>query len=288
MKIPGLRNKLNPQWKFSQEGNLWKFVFAGRKIIAGETRDIENKLLYLFTIDVETGKSYLKNFRFEEGNYWISIEGANDKFIFLNRYQSPELPFHKNIIAIDLKTGDKIWENTECRYYFSTNDAIYGFRSKYESYEYYRINTADGTSSLIPDEEASEVINLKEKSDEDLYSEFYDYPKPHSLYPAGENAERIFTKETGNTKNLGEIEYVVKNNLIFFNYYSEAGKSAGNEKTSYKNIFCIYNLDKMKKEFENVLNENTSYNVPDNFFIKNDYLYYLKEKKEIAAIKINS
>ncbi|MDD5361565.1 MAG: DUF4905 domain-containing protein [Ignavibacteria bacterium] len=287
MRIPGIRNKLSPQWKFSQKGNLWKFVFAGKKIIAGETRDIENKLLYLFTIDVETGNSYLKNFLFEEGNYWISIEGANEKFVFLNRYMSPELPFHKNIIAVDLKTGKKIWENTECQYYFSTNDVIYGLQSKFESYEYFRINMSDGTSSPVPEDEVSEVINLKEKSDEDLYNEFYDYPKPHSLYPAGENAASIFSKEFGNTKNAGEIEYVAKNNLLFFNYYSESEKSISGAKTSYKNIFCIYNLDSMKKEFEIVLNENTNYNVPDNFFIKDDYLYYLKEKKEISAIKIN-
>jgi len=218
MKIFGKKNKLQPDWKFSQKGNLWKFVFAGGKIIAGETRDTENKLLYLFTLDTETGECFLKNFLFEDGNYWLSIEGANDRYVFLNRYQNPELPYHKNIIALDIKSGNKIWENEECQYYFSTKDEIYGYRSKFESFEYFRINLSDGSSSPVPDEKVSEIMHLKQKTDEDSFNEYYDYPKPHSIYPADENTLRIFSEETGNLKNTGEIEYVIRKNLLFFNY----------------------------------------------------------------------
>ncbi len=284
MSIFSKKYKLSPDWKFSQNGNLWKFIFAGKSTIVGETRDIEKKLLYFFCLDAATGKQHLRNFLFEDGNYWISTEGANENTLFVSRFQSPELPYPKNIIALDLKTGKKLWENEDYVFHFCTDEKIYGIRTSGGKISYAEIDRADGSARILNDAETSELSGMKAKSDADLYTEYYDYPKPNSAYPAGSAAENIFRAETSGKIQAGEIEYITAGNLLLFNYYHESGPVPGTDRRVYKNVFCIYDSEKEEKLFEDVLNENSNYSVPDNFFMKDGRVYYLKGRNELLSI----
>lgn len=278
--------KIKPEWIFNQSGNLWKFIFGGKDFIAGETRDLEAKKLYLFTLEIRTGKKYLKDFLFEDGNYWISIEGASSKILYLHRFEKPELPYHKNIIAIDLKTGKTLWENKDYQYFFSTEDKLFGIKAKFEKADLVEINITDGkVIRMISEEEYSAVLDMKRKTDDDLYTEYYDYPKPVSQFAPESKTGKIITEEAKNAE--GEIEYIHKNGKLFFNYYIPAEVNIKDlTRKFYKNIFCIYDVESGKKLYDDVLNNNSSFSVPDNFFCKDDYLYYLREKKDIVAIKI--
>jgi hypothetical protein len=282
------KNKIKPVWKFSQKGNLWKFIFAGEKYIVGETRDIPNKTLYLFTILIEDGKKILSDFKFDGGNYWITIEAANENTIFLSRFENPELPYPKDIIAIDIKTGKIKWENNEYVFYFCTESLLYGYKRKFETVEYVKLNIDSGkVDKLIPESENSLVTELKEKSDDDLYSEFYDYPRPVSVYPPDDVSAELIKKETEGKDVSCDIEYIVKNNKLFFNYYVKTTPDIKDlTRILFKNIFCIYDIFRGSKIFEEILNAKSSYNVPDNFFAKGNRVFYLVEKKELKAILI--
>jgi hypothetical protein len=278
--------RIKPEWVFNQNGNLWRFVFGGKEFIAGETRDLEEKKLYLFTFDVQTGKEFLKNFLFEDGNYWISIEGATTEILYLHRFEKPELPYHKNIIAIDIRTGNRLWENEDYQYYFSTEDKLFGIKQKFEKAELVEIDVTDGrVIREISEEEYAEILEMKRKSDDDLYTEFYNYPKSVSQHPPDEIAGEIICKTVTNAE--GEIEYIIKDGKLFFNYYKPADIDTRDiTRKYYKNIFCIYDVLSGEKQYEDILNERSSFNVPDNFFCKDNFLYYLREKKDIVAIKL--
>jgi hypothetical protein len=278
--------KIKPEWVFNQKGNLWKFVFGGKEFIAGETRDLEEKKLYLFTLEIQTGKRLLKEFSFEDGNYWVSIEGASSKILYLHRFEKPELPYHKNIIALDLKSGRKLWENEEYQFYFSTEETLFGVKQKFEKADLVEINITDGkVLRQIPEEEYAAILDMKRKSDDDLYTEYYDYPKSVSLYPPYDYAGEIIRAAITNAE--GEIEYILKDGKLFFNYYKPGDINIKDiTQKHYKNIFCIFDVTTGEKLYEDVLNERSSFNVPDNFFCKDNFLYYLREKKDIVAIKL--
>jgi hypothetical protein len=280
------RNKIKPLWKFSQKGNLWKFVFAGNKYIVGETRDITDKTLYLFSIRISDGRKILTDFKFDNGNYWISVEAANEKFIFLSRFENPELPYPKNIISLDIETGEYLWENSDYMFYFCTENILYGYKRKFETVEYAELDPATGlVIRVIPENENPAVSELKTKSDEDLLSEFCDYPKSKSLHPADPPAAELIESETKGKDINGEIEYILKKGKLIFNYYVKTAPDMKDiTRDSWKNIFCIYDIEQRKKIFEETLNERSSYNVPDNFFSRGDYLFYLVGKNELKAI----
>lgn len=280
------KNKIKPAWIFNQKGNLWKFIFGGNDFIVGETRDIDKKLLYLFTIDINSGKKLLTDFLFEEGNYWVSIEGASPKIIYLNRFENPELPYHKNIIAIDIFNGNKIWENEEYQFFFSTEDNIFGIKQKFDKPEIVEINNLNGSVlKVFKEDEYVSLLDLKRKSDKDLYSEFYDYPKSINQFPVDNHLKEILQKETVDSN--GDIEYIIKNDNLFFNYYRYSSTDTKDiSRKYYKNTFCVFNTKTGEKIYQDTLNEKSGFNVPDNFFSKDKHVYYLREKKDLVALKI--
>jgi hypothetical protein len=282
------RNKKNikPEWFFSQTGNLWRFIFGGDNIIVGETRDLKERKVYFFTVDIKSGKTLLKDFLFEDGNYWISIEGATSDIVFLHRYEKPELPYHKNIIALDIRTGNKLWENDYYLYLFNTKSKLYAYKQKFESTDIVELNMNDGSViRKFAEDENTNIHKIREAND-DLFLEFTDYPVKLEN-SCNENILSITKEETGNNKIKGNIEYIVKNNLLIFNYYVSSGIDLNDiNRNIYENRFCIYDLNSGEKIFSDILNKKSMYDVPDNFFVKDNFLFYLREKKEIVAIKI--
>ena len=282
------KNKIKPLWTFSQKGNLWRFFFAGSNIIIGETRDIESKIVYFFSLDVNTGKAFIKNFRFEKEDYWISIEGLNERLFFLHRFERPDLPHHKGIIALDNFSGEKLWENNEYLYLFCTNDSLYAYREKFEGKEIVELNINTGElMKTFEQEEHDKIYNLRDKTLEESTYEKYNYPKPFNIENIPDALNKIFNIELNKTDTAGKLEYISKDDYLIFNYYlNKAADMKSTDKKSYENRFCIYKTNGAEKIYKDTLNESSAYNVPDNFFIKDDNLYYLKEKKELIAINL--
>ena len=66
---------------------------------------------------------------------------------------------------------------------------------------------------------------------------------------------------------------------MLFNYYINKEVNLKNiTANSYQNIFCIYNKPNNKLVYKSILNEETSYEVPDSFFVKKDFVFFLREK----------
>ena len=290
MKLFGKRkntNTLNPLWKFSQKGNLWRFFFAGKNMIVGETRDNEAKVVYFFSLDVSKGKTFLKNHRLKNEDYWISIEGLNKKICFLHRFEKPDLPQHKSIIALDIFSGKKLWENNEYLYFFNTDQSLYAYKEKFESKEIVELNVNNGmVLNTFDENEHDEIYKIRNDSYSEQSSEKYNYPIPFSKEETPEDIPKIFKKEITLANSEGKIEYIIKDDYLMFNYYEKISLPNGVSKKTYKNKFCIYNIFNGEKLYKDIMNRTSSYNVPDNFFVKDDNLYYLREKKELIAINL--
>jgi hypothetical protein len=278
------KNKLSPHWIFSQSGNLWRFVFAGNDIIVGETRDIDQRLLYLFSLNILTGEVFLKDYMFEDGNYWISIESGNPDTIFLNRYKQPDLPYHKNIVALDIKTGNKKWENEEYLYFHHTENEVYAYKQLFEDSEFVRLDISTGKCIEILDaNKKNNVYKIRDDDDDILYKDVL-YADELSSNNSNGNIRHIIKKEVKNTNEGGHIEYIIYKNFLIFNYYEKVFDK--NKQLSLENRIRIFDILTEKRLYADILNQNSAYKVPDNFLVYKNVLLYLRNKKEIVAIKL--
>ncbi len=279
------KKKVKHFWTFSQAGNIWRFIFGGDKYIIGETRNTKDKKLYFFSLGYKTGKVFLKDFTFENDNFWVSIEGATENLFFIGRFEKPEIPYQKSIIALDIETGQKIWENKNYSYLFNTEKLLYGINRKFDSNDIVEIDLKTGeVLKQITENEQPQIYNLRNRN-EDILFENSNYPVVYKKETSEKNVDNILEKYL-EMENAQNIEYILSEHLLIFNYYIKLQNNLGGE-NNFINKFAIYDLAKSDLLFEEVLNKETRYCVPDNFFIKDNFLFYLKEKISLNCIKLN-
>lgn len=277
-----MKEKLKPIWRFSQTGNLWSIYNAGKNYITGETRDKSKKLPYFFTIESRTGKVLLKNFILDEQDSFISSIAASEKYLFLSRLISTEMPIHKGIIAIDILTGAKVWENDDYEYMFHTSDSVYTKKTEFENIKYQKLDINFG--NVIEHYKETDTLTLFEirnKSIERDLEEEKNFPLYNIEYASPEAID-IFKEKINDLSEFDNIEFIEQNDILIFTYHRK--KSDNNFQIS----ICIYNKITGEKLFEEKIYNKAPSVYPDNFFIVDNFLYYIKEKKELVAIKLNS
>jgi len=289
MKLFRNKKKLKPLWKFSQKGNLWRFYFGGNEFIAGETRDMDSKKVYLFSLNYRTGEIYLKDFIYDEGNYLTTVENATERFILISRFERPEMPVHKGITALDIKTGEIIWQIEKNEYLFHTDERLFAYQQRFEDTVLFEYELETGNMvKEIPNEIHKEIYALRDESSEDLFNETYNYPRLLSEGDFSSYAKNLLEIEFKDIKTFSEPEAIKRDNYLIFNFYEDRGINLKDlNQKNLKNILRIYDKVKAELLYEDVLNETCRYNVPDNFFFKDNYLFYLKEKQELISININ-
>ncbi|MCX7832731.1 MAG: DUF4905 domain-containing protein [Ignavibacteria bacterium] len=276
-----MKKTLKPLWRFSQKGNLWSIYNAGNNYVTGETRDYENKIPHFFTIESKTGKVVLKNFVYDKNDSLLSSIAASEKYLFLSRLISTEAPIHKGIIAIDLLTGEKVWENNEYEYMFHTTDSIYSKKTEFENIKYQKLDINSGEIvENYHENNTSTLFEIRNKTFEKDLEVEKNFPLFNKDF-ATDSAKEIFKYELeDNQKN--EVEFIETEKILIFTY---SKKSIDN---FYQIYLCIYDKINHKKIFEEKIYNKAPLVFPDNFFIVENLLYYIKEKKELVAIKLNS
>ncbi len=279
-------NLLKPSWSFSQQGNLWRIFITSNDILIGETRNLEEKIVYFFSLNLENGEHYLKNYLFEEGNYWISIEGYNSGNIFLHRFENPNLPDHKGIIDIDIRTGEVKWENKNMLYFFNSENEIYGYKQQFESFKYFNLGLENGLLlNEVSQENLTALFELRQNTSDGLYLNNY-YTDNFDLTQIDSSLSRILNLEINNKDIYGEVEYIQFDKYFIFNYHIKKINLKDLNNVYLENILCIYDVENKTKVYSDILNKNARFNVPDSYFVHKDYLIYVKEKKEIITIKL--
>ncbi len=280
----GQKYKIN--WKFSQRGNIWKIKFAGDSVICGETRVANSNEIYLYAVDIESGRCLLNNFVYEKNNFWITLEDASPGYMFLSRLEKPGMPNNRGIIALD-HSGKKIWENEELEFLYYTDDSVVAYLQNFDLLELYslKIQTGEILKKFAPDEN-KEIFDIREKTVSERYDEINDYPVSYGQYSDSPLAE-IFENEIKENIAESKPEYIERDEIVIFNYYKDLGNDIKDiTRKNYTNIICIYDRNTKKMLYRDILNESTSYRVPDNFFTKNGSLFYIREKKELINIKL--
>jgi hypothetical protein len=283
------KNKLKPYISFSQKGNIWRLYFSNEDIIFCETRDMNSKEVFFASINYKTKQIYLSNFQLTE-KWWISVEGITDKTVYFNRFKTPELPEHLGIISVDAKTGKIKWENEDLTFLFAEANDVYAYREQFEREIFYKLNADDGSIEETYEDEkiADSLLELKKFNEERIFTGFL-YPviyvKGNEVTPQIEN---YLHEKFKDVNYQGEIEYLDYGNLLIYNFHEDRGINP-KDLTVHNliNKLEIFDFDTKKIIHTEILNTDSVNYVPDSFFMKDGFLFYIREKKELISIDLS-
>ncbi len=277
--------KIKKLYSFTNKRQIWRLLPAGENIII-EERDPEKKEAFFNCIEMETGKVIFKNLQLEE-KFWIGIEKISCGIILFHKYEKPDLPRHKGILAFNIETKNVLWENPDLNYLFVYDQKVYCYRDKFEGRLFFTLDIKTG--SLL-DELGSDVNGLNKLREklinEDEYSD-YSFPEIFFNKKNSDVVNRVIQNLEEEYVITGPIEIIEKDSLIFISYF-EVFKDG-----LLKNFFNVIEIDNKKFIFKETLNSSTKTIIPDTFFIKftnngleGGLIFLLEEKLKLVVCLI--
>lgn len=272
-------SRIQKLFSFNQGRNIWRIIITDLNQIVIEERDIQNKEVFFSCINRITGEFYWKDKSFLNEKFWIGIEATKSRYLVLHQFEKPDMPNHKKIINVDLITGDILWVNDDLTYYDMDEDFIYGFAPKFEDKEFYQLSIEDGTikNNLGNEEQSKPVLNSISEKD---YSR-YTFTEMMSESTSSNEVKELATKIIGENFYFNFCEYIDKGNILIFNYYDKIAPQ------SLINRLVIYDKSEEKPILIETLNSSTPAPLPDSFFMYDDDLYFVKDKIELVAYRLN-
>jgi hypothetical protein len=283
--FPLIRSKqLKPIWEFSTGVLIWRIFNSSHNTIIGETRNQEAKSTSFFCVDARTGKSLWKDIEFDEP-WWIGIEKVYDKWIILHRFARPDMPEHRGIHMVELATGKLLWRNDDLTYWFVHDQKLYAYKYIFEKRLGYEIDINTGT---VLNEYADTLDSLHELRRQILQEESDGMQGTEllELYNQEQIDSEVATsirQITGGNALEGRIEYLLRSNILLVSYYRKENSSAS---STLENIFTVYDTERRKKRFSEIIVKGVQAPSPDTFFVKDEFVYFIKNQNTLTALRL--
>lgn len=250
---------LKELYKYDKGRQIFRLVPTETNKLVIEERDRLKKEAFFSCLEIKSGKKIFQDFQFEE-KFWIGIEKIYKDVIFFHKFERPDLPNHKGIIAFDIKSQTTLWENPY-KFLFTSDDKVVFMSDDYGVKSLFMVDYLSGEMESLADE----FMNLNPQKED--FSD-YIYPKKVITDDVLNSAHPKLRKKISSYLIKDYINFVQKDDLSFysFNYINKYGK--------FDNLFWAVNLNG-NIILEELLNRDSEKLEPESFFIKDDLLFLL-------------
>jgi hypothetical protein len=267
--------KLKEIYSFSNKRQIWRLIPAGDNLII-EERHAGTREVFFSCINLHTGKILFRDYQPVE-KFWIGIEAVHQDVVYFHKFAKPDMPGHKEIIAVDLNSLETLWSTSRYSFLFAYEGKIYSFINQFEGKKYFILDYKTGEIIQSFNDKDLDINELRYRSYDNTFFEDAFFPE---LCIPGDNTIAILSKKI-DLPLAGRVECVKKDGYLFANYHLDAGKGI------LKNIFSVVEIGSEMVIFKQVLIDKTEKFVPENFFIKGDKLFLIKEKSILLVYLIN-
>ena len=262
--------KLKKLYKHDRGRQIFRILPTDSNKLILEERDREKKEAFFSCFDINTGKKLFQDFQLDE-KYWIGIQMIYKDIILFHRFERPDLPKHKGIIAFDINTKKVIWENQNSFLFVSDDKAIF-FTEQFGIRKYFSIDCLSGKieEDLTEIEKLTSVIENYDN---------YQFSKKITQSEFELMIDSKFKKKICNYLIKEDINFVKKDGIIFFSFHII------HKKSKFDNLF--FAIDQYGKIIlEETLNKGTDKIEPESFFIKDNFLFLLFGSSGFGVYKI--
>lgn len=272
--------KIIPRYVFTNDRQLWRILISESNKVIIEDRDSEHKQVYFNCLEAQTGHELFRNFQMEE-KFWIGIEAIYKDIIYFHKFAKPDMPGHKEIIAFDILSQQVLWQNDKYAFLFIYDDKVYTYKQKFEGRNFFALDYLSGEEledlgdNNFAINQIRDQINVEEQYKDYLFPNIFRNDTNIDI-----DTKQIILDFSEGFEIQGNIEFVRYKDILLFNYYAKAS-----EKQSI-NRFIAVDTNTKEKVFEEILNLSANAYVPDSFFMKDNLIFLLKEKRELYVFAI--
>ncbi len=273
-----------PEWSYTSTGRIWRLLFSDTGRIIGESRNPDLKQASFFCVDEKTGQNLWENLTMQEP-WWVGMESVQKDVLLLHEFAKPDLPEHKVIKAYDVESARLLWHNQEMTYWFGYQNSVYAYKTLFERRIGYSLDLRSGEVAKEYDDtfEGLEQVRSLAQSEDRL--EDYRFPQIFGPHTADPRSTAVIERVTKRDRIMGDVEFVREKEYLLFNYHVPE-KTSRPEAVSLENHLEIVEVEKNEKVFSELLTRGAKSPVPDSFFVKGDFVYYVKDEHTLSALRL--
>ncbi len=272
--------KLQKLYSYNNEKQIWRIIpTVSNKIVVEERTP--DKQVFFSCFHMNNGQKIFCDFQLDE-KYWIGIEAIHNDIIFFHKYEKPDMPAHKGIIAVDINSQQELWRNEDYYFSFIGEEKIFCIRQLFESREYFAVNLLSG--ELVDEPQIVRHIIEEKKLLTENELNYDSYKFPQKWFP-NESVSLINDEKLNDLLSdesvVGNIEFITFNESLLISY-NVLGKN-----NLFTNNFKMIDLTTGEINYATTLADNWKTMLSDSFFIKDNYLLLLKGKNSFDVYYLN-
>ncbi|MGB2958580.1 MAG: DUF4905 domain-containing protein [Bacteroidota bacterium] len=268
-------------WQFTTRGSIWRIATDGAHHIIGEERDVQNKRASYFCLECGKGKVRWSDRGFGE-DWWTGIETCVGGVLYLHGFATPELPGHRGITAVEVRTGDVLWADEGIVFLAASRDRLHAVRGGI---------TGNQVSELDP--RSGEVRNTSRADDRLLYTirnpghGFFEealVPGPLPEAEAGNGRIAGFAEERAGAEMIGYIDHPVT--PVITTFVRRTAKPG--DMPSRDCVLEVIDRGSGAVLFAETLISDARWPVEETVFVIQNVLYYVKGHKTLSAVTLGT
>ncbi len=119
-----MNEKIKKLFSYDRGRQIFRLIPTETGKLLIEERDRNIKEAFFNVLIFIRGKKIFTDLQFDE-KYWIGIESIYKDVILFHRFERPDLPNHKGIIAYDIKSQTVLWENLNSFLYAGDDKIVF-------------------------------------------------------------------------------------------------------------------------------------------------------------------
>ena len=279
---PGRRSVLGQRWSFEAPGTIWRIVPLATGQIIGEVRRREEQRVSFFCLEESTGSPIWADREFDEP-WWLGIEAAAHGVVILHTYEKPDLPQHRDVIALDVASGRELWRRPEVTFWFLTAQHVYAYRQRFETRVIQEFSLMTGELARSFDEDSEELHLIRGSAQGSLQTGDILLPLPT---PVGDEpaVDQLLARSRMPLEAVSGVESLRLDDYLLVSYYvSETGAP---RETVFQNHFRVLDIRRNKLLHQEVLARSVPAPVPDTFYVREGIVISVKDLKTLRALQL--
>ncbi len=274
--------RLRPDWTFASDGSIWRLLPSATGYLVGEMRQEGERTVRFFCLRERDGTLQWPHRALHEP-WWLGIEALQDDTLLIHGYAQPNLPEHRGLYALSLKTGDLLWQAPDVTYWFGKSDAVYVVKMVSDRQVAMELDVRTGVIRREYSDSLEELYRLKKS----LLDANESFALPHPLEEEELPEAVIRRMRTIDTRYqvIGDLEGIRLRDRVVYNRYTRNAQNPGMMPTLTNRIYVV-DCANGRLLHADVLDTSAHIPVPDSFFVKDARLYYIKNGKALTAISL--
>ena len=278
------KKSLKPSWAYSPRGVIWRILFGKSNRIIGESRDNEKKTVTFFCLDGSTGLPLWENRGMKEP-WWVGIEAIHQDVVLTHGFEKPDMPGHRGIEAWKAETGEELWRNEEVTYWFCYRERVYAYQTLFERRQGYALDLHSGSVVETYDKGVEELFAVRQLAMQEDIEEHLLFPELVEEGHGPGDIHSLILGEIGGREIIGGVEHVYEHPYLIMNYHVHAQK-ATSESLKLQNHLAIIDTREGAKVFADIVSKDASAPVPDSFFLRSGFVYFVKDQRALNALAL--